>query len=100
MLTEEADMSNEISIALPSEVMALLRKAVDTGEYASLSEAVTEALHDWERTRKLRQHGIAELRQLWQQADADRSPGLDPDEVLDRLERKYQALVVAADEMK
>jgi antitoxin ParD1/3/4 len=81
----------KISIALPPEMVAQLRQAVETGEYASSSEVVRDALRDWTRKRQQQQSGIAELRQLWQEARVDKSPGLDPDAVFDELERKYQA---------
>ena len=86
----------KISIALPPEMVAQLRQAVDTGEYASSSEVVRDALRDWTNKRQLQQNGVAELRQLWQQARADNSPGLPADPILDQLERKYQALADAA----
>ncbi len=86
----------KISIALPPEMAAQLRQAVDTGEYASSSEVVRDALRDWTRKRQLQQNGVAELRQLWQQARADNTPGIPADQVLDRLERKYQAMAGAA----
>lgn len=82
----------KISIALPPEMVALVRQAVETGEYASSSEVVREALREWSHRRTLRQQGIEELRQIWQQAIEDKSPGIPADEVLDRLERKYQAI--------
>ncbi len=82
----------KISIALPSEMVEQLRKAVDRGEYASSSEAVREALRDWNRKRALQKEGLKELRKFWQQALEDNSPGVDADQVLTRLERKYQRL--------
>jgi antitoxin ParD1/3/4 len=82
----------KISIALPAEMVRSLRHAVDSGEYASSSEAVRDALRDWTHKRKLRQQGLRDLRALWRQALADRSPGLRVKEVMDRLERKYQAI--------
>ena len=88
----------KISIALPPEMAAQLRQAVATGEYASSSEVVRDALRDWTHKRRLQQNGVAELRKLWQQARADKSPALDPDEVFDELERKYQAMADAAGE--
>ena len=88
----------KISIALPPEMVAQLRQAVETGEYASSSEVVRDALRDWTHKRQLQQNGIAELRRLWQEARADKSPGLDPDEIFDELERKYQAIADAAGE--
>jgi hypothetical protein len=35
---------------------------------------------------------LSDLRQIWQLALSDVSEGIAPEEVLDRLERKYQAL--------
>ncbi len=90
--------AQKISIALPPEMVARLRQAVETGEYASSSEVVRDALRDWTHKRQLQQNGIAELRQLWQEARSDKRPGLDPDEVFDELERKYQAIAEAAGE--
>lgn len=86
----------KISIALPPEMVSLVRQAVETGEYASNSEVVRDALRDWTHKRSLRQQGIEELRRVWQQALEDNSPGIAPNEVLDRLERKYQAMADAA----
>ncbi len=82
----------KISIALPHEMVAIVREAVEQGEYASSSEVIRDALRDWTLKRSLRRQGIKELRQVWQEALQDKSPGIPVDEVLDRLERKYQAL--------
>lgn len=83
----------KISIALPPEMAALVREAVEAGEYASSSEVIREALRDWKRKRLLQRQGVGELRALWQQALNDPRSGVAADEVLDRLERKYQAMV-------
>ena len=85
----------KISIALPSEMVAVLRQAVETGEYASSSEVVRDALREWTQKRSLRQQGIDELRQVWRQAMDDKTPGVPVHEVLNRLERKYKALADA-----
>jgi antitoxin ParD1/3/4 len=86
----------KISIALPGEMAAKVRKAVETGEYASSSEVVRDALQEWMLKRDLRHHSLDELRNLWRQAQEDKSPGAPVDEILDRLERKYQAVADAA----
>jgi antitoxin ParD1/3/4 len=88
--------AEKISIALPPEMVAIVRGAVATGEYASSSEVIRDALRDWTHKRSLRQQGVAELRALWQQALSDKTPGVAADDVLDRLERKYQAIADAA----
>jgi antitoxin ParD1/3/4 len=86
----------KISIALPPQMAAQLREAVATGEYASSSEVVRDALRDWTHKRQLQQNGIAELRQLWQQAREKNGPYVPADEVITRLEQKYQAIAEAA----
>lgn len=88
--------AEKISIALPPEMVSIVRSAVATGEYASSSEVIRDALRDWTYKRTLRQQGVAELRQLWQEALQNKTPGVAADAVLDRLERKYQAITDAA----
>ena len=85
----------KITIALPSEMMASMRQAIDAGEYATSSEVVRDALHAWNNKRQMQQNGVAELRQLWQEARADKRAGLDPEEVFDELERRYKSIAAA-----
>jgi len=84
----------KISIALPPEMVAVVRRG-ETGEYASSSEVVRDALRDWTQKRSLRQQGIDELRQVWRQAMEDKTPGVPVNDVLNRLERKYRSLADA-----
>lgn len=88
--------AQKISIALPPEMVSIVRNAVNTGEYASSSEVIRDALRDWTYKRSLQQQSISELRRVWQEALTDKTPGISPDDVLDRLERKYQAIADAA----
>jgi antitoxin ParD1/3/4 len=37
----------KLSIALTAEMAAMVRQAVESGEYASSSEVVRDALRDW-----------------------------------------------------
>lgn len=87
----------KISIALPEEMVALVREAVEAGEYASSSEVVRDALRDWTQKRSLQQQGVEELRRIWQEALEDDRPGIPADEVFDRLERKYRAIAAEAE---
>jgi antitoxin ParD1/3/4 len=82
----------KLSIALPSEMATLVRRAVDAGEYSSNSEVIRDALRDWTHKRKLREQNLSHLRKAWQEAVADDSEGLDPDPVFDRLESKYDGM--------
>jgi antitoxin ParD1/3/4 len=88
--------AEKISIALPPEMVAVIRNAVATGEYGSSSEVIRDALRDWTNKRALCQQGIEELRQLWREVLHDQTAGINVEEVLDRLERKYQAIADAA----
>lgn len=83
----------KVSIALPSEMLEKVREAVEAGEYASSSEVVRDALRSWQETRKLRVEYTEYLRKAWAEAMADNSPGVDGEEVFDRLEKKYAAMM-------
>jgi antitoxin ParD1/3/4 len=83
----------KISIALPPEMVAQVRRAVEAGEYASSSEVIRDALRDWARKRVPHANSIEDLRALWREAVKDKRPGVDMEEVMDRLERKYQAKI-------
>jgi antitoxin ParD1/3/4 len=85
----------KLSIALPAEMAATVRLAVEGGEYSSNSEVIRDALRDWTHKRKLREHSVANLRSRWQEAVVDDSEGLDPEPVFDRLEAKYDSLAEA-----
>lgn len=90
----------KISIALPAEMVSMVRGAVDAGEYASSSEVVRDALRDWSHKRMAREQGVEELRRLWQEALERNGPYVPAEEVFDRLRAKYQAMADAADAAK
>jgi antitoxin ParD1/3/4 len=70
-------MSNveKVSVALTGEQVAALKAAVDTGEYATTSEIVREAVRDWQLKRELRQYDIERLREAWDKGLASGSAG-------------------------
>lgn len=43
-----------LTITLPSEMAAVVKGAVEGGDYASSSEVIREALRDWKMKRALR----------------------------------------------
>lgn len=55
----------KVSIALTVDMAAVVREAVASGEYASSSEVVRDALRDWKLKRSLRRTEIEHLRGLW-----------------------------------
>jgi antitoxin ParD1/3/4 len=71
----------KVSVALTSEQVLSLKAAVETGEYATTSEIVREAIRDWQQKRDLRQEEIRWLREAWDKGKASGPPApLDFDE--------------------
>jgi antitoxin ParD1/3/4 len=60
----------KVSVALTGEQVASLKEAVETGEYATTSEIVREALREWQWSRKLRDKEIAWLQKAWEEGKA------------------------------
>jgi antitoxin ParD1/3/4 len=58
----------KISVAVTGEQLAVLKAAVEAGEYATTSEIIREAIRDWQFKRELRQEDIKRLRRLWDEA--------------------------------
>ncbi|MGB5131041.1 MAG: type II toxin-antitoxin system ParD family antitoxin [Steroidobacteraceae bacterium] len=57
----------KISVALPTDMLELVRQAVKSGDYATTSEVIREALREWKGRRETREESLAELRRLVQE---------------------------------
>jgi len=64
----------KVSVALTGEQLCALKAAVETGEYATTSEIVREAIRDWQFKRELRQEELKRLRQMWDEGKASGTP--------------------------
>jgi len=85
----------KVSIALTGEQLIALKAAVETGEYATTSEIVREAIRDWQFKRELRQEDLKRLRQLWDQGKAS---GASTSADFDNARREArQRLAIAAE---
>jgi antitoxin ParD1/3/4 len=84
--------SAKISITLTPELAALVNEAVETGDYASTSEVIREALRDWRIKQLARQQQIQTIRQLWDEG-IQSGPGrfANADELIAEAERRYAA---------
>jgi antitoxin ParD1/3/4 len=81
----------KISIALTGKQVVLLKAAVETGEYATTSEIIREALRDWQYKRELRSEELQRLRQLWDQGQArGTATKLDPAAFLLEARKRLQ----------
>jgi antitoxin ParD1/3/4 len=70
MLADQEDPMADIermTITLPSDMVVLIKGAVEGGDYASSSEVIREALRDWKAKHVLQLQELASLR-----ADIDR----------------------------
>ena len=69
-------MSNvsKVSVALTPELNKLVKSAVASGQYASASEVVREALRDWEQKQEGRHLVDSEIKRLWDEGIAS-GPG-------------------------
>lgn len=82
----------KMSIALPADMAALVRKAVETGDYASSSEVIREALREWKARRAARSEAVSELRRLWEEGiDSGRSAALDIAAIRKRGRQRLQS---------
>ena len=59
-----------VTITLPADMAATVRGAVETGDYASTSEVVRDALRDWKLKRSVQLHELSALK-----ADIERGLG-------------------------
>ena len=82
----------KIRVALPPDLAGLVRKAVESGDYASSSEVIREALREWKARRAARNDAVAELRRLWEQGIASGdSSGLNMAAINKRGRQRLQA---------
>ena len=51
-----------MTITIPSDMAALVKAAVDGGDYASSSEVVREALREWRLKRVIQEQELAALK--------------------------------------
>lgn len=72
----------KVSVALSPEMVAMLKGAVASGEYASASEVVREALREWNLRKPLREAEIERLRKAWREGiESGPSRPLDFEEI-------------------
>ena len=82
----------KISVALPTDMLELVRKAVKAGDYATTSEVIREALREWKARRETRDEAITELRRLWREGmDTGGWRPFDTDEVRREGRRRLEA---------
>ena len=79
------------TISLPSEMLAEIKAAVEAGDYANTSEAVRDAVRQWQRSRAVIVMNDDELRRMVEEARASGEP-VEGESALESLRAKYQAM--------
>lgn len=73
-----------MTVAMPAEMAATLRSAVEAGEYFSTSEIVLEALRHWTRARDTERRDLEVLRRKIQ-IGLDSGPGIPAEKAFAEL---------------
>lgn len=84
-----------ITVTMPEEMAAKMRAAVESGEYATTSEIVREALRDWSDYQERRQAALEKLRGLIR--EGEESEALDGETVLKDFQDYVAQLVIEND---
>ena len=83
----------KLSVAVTGEQASSIRAVIASGEYATTSEVIREALRDWQTKRSLRQDDIERIRTLWDADIASGSAGaVDFDELRHEAKSRLAAM--------
>jgi Arc/MetJ-type ribon-helix-helix transcriptional regulator len=89
-----------LTLEISEDLVAAMRDAVRDGEYRSDAAVVTDALQGWTVDRLLRnEENVARLRAAVQRS-IDHDVYVPMDEVFDRLDAKYSAMIDAETQAK
>lgn len=81
----------KISVALTPEMADMVRNAISSGEYASGSEVIRDALREWKLKRVLHQRQLENVRRQWQGGlDSGRAEPFDAEDIKQEM-REYSA---------
>jgi antitoxin ParD1/3/4 len=80
----------KVSIALTPELASTVREALSSGEYASVSELMREALREWKQHRLERDRARDEIGRLWDEGLAS-GASLDGEDTLKLLKRRFRS---------
>ena len=87
----------KVSVALTPELAVMMREAVETGEYASASEVMREAVRGWKHWRAQRANAVEELGRLWN-AGLSSGPAVDGETAFARIRQTLDAGITGREE--
>ena len=91
-------MSEDLHLAVPPDLLRLLRAATDAGDYTSVDAALADAVAIWARRREDAAEDLAWARARIKASLADPDPDLSEDEVDARLRMMFARAEQGADE--
>jgi antitoxin ParD1/3/4 len=80
--------AEKISVTMTPEMLRAIRESVESGEYASTSEALRDAVRIWQRERREYAERIKSIRARIRRSLDDPRPDIEMDEV----DRRWEAL--------
>ena len=82
-----------MTITMPSEMASIVRAVVDSGDYATVSEVIHEAVRDWRAKRVSQQQELRALKNDIQKGLADLEAGRLEDFDVDRITAQGRKLL-------
>ncbi len=84
-----------MTITMPADMAAVVKGAVEGGDYASTSEVIREALRDWKSKRAVQLHELEALKADIDKGLADVAAGRVRDFDADRIIERGRKLLAA-----
>jgi antitoxin ParD1/3/4 len=84
-----AQSAEKISVTMTPDMLRVIRESVESGEYASTSEALRDAVRVWQRRRLEDAERLAAIRARIRRSLDDPRPDLTEEEVDARLEALF-----------
>ncbi len=87
--------AEKVSITMTPEMMQVIRASVASGEFASTSEAIRDAVRLWQRDRLENSERLEAIRQRVRRSVDDPRPALTTTQVKERLQTLHAETVQA-----
>jgi antitoxin ParD1/3/4 len=83
-------VAEKLSITMTAEMLREIRASVASGEFASTSEAMRDAVRLWQRERQERAERLESIRARIRQSVDDPRPPLTMQQLKDRMDKQHQ----------
>jgi len=87
--------AEKVSVTMTPEMIEVIRASVASGEYASTSEAMRDAVRVWQRAREEHSQRLAAIKARVQRSVNDDRPGSSADKVRERLAALHEETAAA-----